>query len=169
MFLLFFRAFFFHVLFVWKVFQIHYSIVPHSQLCPLGPWANFAGLTNTLDVLMCSWKGTHSFVADLLYSSAFHFQGITGRPKVSRDALRSRCWKGLELEKGVTLPKVAIWAASCWVLGSLRSEQWEFLFLEQSRQPSFSSFWAWSRVLTVEAGRAGVASFQSVSQASPED
>lgn len=30
------------------------------------------------------------------------------------------------------LPKVAVWAASCWALGSLRSEQWEFLFLEQT-------------------------------------
>ena len=67
------------------------------------------------------------------------------------------------------LPKVAVWATSCWALGSLRSEQWEFLFLEQSRQPSFSSSWACSRVVAVEAGRAGVASFQSVSQASPLD
>lgn len=81
----------FHVLFVRKGFQIYYSIVPYSRLCSLGPWANSAGLRNTLDLLMCSWKGTHSFVADLLYSSAFHFPGITGRPEVSREALRSRC------------------------------------------------------------------------------
>ena len=159
----------FYVLFVWKVFQVYYSIVPYSQLCSLGPWGNFAGLTNTLDLLMCSWKGTHSFVADLLYSSGFCFPGIAGRPEVSRQALRSCCWKGPDLQKEATLPKVAIWAASCWVLGSLCSEQWEFLFLEQSRQPSFSSSWAWIHVVTVEAGRAGVASFQSVSQASPQD
>ena len=64
-------------------------------------------------------------------------------------------------------PKVAVWAASCWALGSLLSEQWELLFLEQSKQPSFSSSWACGCVVSVEAG-GGAASSQSVSQASPQ-
>lgn len=36
-----------------KVFPNPLQYSPHSQLCPLGPWANSAGLMNTLDVLMC--------------------------------------------------------------------------------------------------------------------
>ena len=48
---------------------ILYSIVPYSQFCVLGTSANFVGLTNKLDLWMCSWSATCSYVRELLCST----------------------------------------------------------------------------------------------------
>ena len=48
---------------------ILYSIVPYSQFCVLGISANFVGLTNKLDLWMCSWSATCSYVGELLCST----------------------------------------------------------------------------------------------------
>ena len=48
---------------------ILYNIVLYSQLCMLGTSANFVVLTNKLDLWMCSWSATCSYLGELLYST----------------------------------------------------------------------------------------------------
>ena len=54
-------------IFLQKVLQTYHSTVLYSQLCLLNTKANFVGLTNKLDLGMCSQNRTRPCAGDLLH------------------------------------------------------------------------------------------------------
>ena len=47
-----------------KVLQAYDSTSAIQLIVLVGDLANFGGLTNRLDLQMCSWNGTHPYVGD---------------------------------------------------------------------------------------------------------